>query len=324
MLLCVLTAVLPGCKKDEVARVNDVVITRAQLLDQLEKDYGAEAVQRLVNQAIIRQAFDRAGLQFPQEKVEGQIQDMRNQAGTEEAFQQFVAMKWGSEENLRLDLEIQTKVTMLAEKDVQVTEEQLKAYYKENEPRYKQPARVSFSEIALPDRKQAEDVRTMAAKPGASFSDLAKQYSVAESQPFGGRLPTMTEEDIKPAELRPLVMKLEPSKVSEPFRAGQLWYIILVHERLPAKKLSFEEARDTVEQQYKGERMVPQRQLWEQMTGESNVRIVDSRYAYLQRLYLGADLLTGPGGGPGLGPAGAAKGATEAPPPAVEPKAEAK
>ena len=343
LALCVLTVVLLGCKKDEVARVNGVVISRTELVAELEKRGGPPMLQSMITLMVVRQAFDRSGLQFPQDKLEKIVQEGREQAGSEEAFQQGLAMQGMDEEMFRTNLEFDMKRTMLAQKDVVVTEEALKDYYKENEPRYREPERVSFSEIGLPTKQQAEDVRKLALKPNASFADLAKQYSIASSQQMGGRRATIAVEDIVPAEFRDPLLKLKPNEISPPIQAGGAWAILQLHEILPAKKLTFEEAREYVEAAYKNEKQpVSTDAFTQQLVSQASVKIVDPKYAALQRQYMGAELLRSAPGGegtaapvPGGAPAGAAPGGTpktgtppaeapkEAPPPPA-PKAETK
>lgn len=302
LLLCGGLVVGIGCRKDEVARVNGVVITRAELLDRLEKDYGAGVVQRLIGQMVIRQAFDKSGLHFPQQKVEEIIQRERERAGSEEAFQQLLAMQGKTEEDLRTEIELNMKLTLLAQKDLQVTEQALREYYKENEPRYKEPQRISFSEIVLPTKTQADDVRALATKPKASFADLAKQYSIAPSQTLGGRRPTLAVDEIVPAELRDVLLSMKPGQISRPVQAGNLWFILQLHEILPAKKLTFEEARERVEEDYKGEKQkIRESDLFEQLINQSTIRIVDPKYAQLQRMYASADLLRSAPGAPAPG-----------------------
>jgi parvulin-like peptidyl-prolyl isomerase len=304
VFLCVLALLLSGCKKDEVARVNGVPITRTQLTDELEKYFGNQVVQGLVERMVVQQAFDKSGLQLPPQKVEEIIQRLREQAGSQEAFQQMLQERGQSEEDLRTLIERNLKLTAMAQKDVQVTEQALKDYYKENEPRYRLPQRISFSEIALPTKEQATDVHAMAVKPNASFADLAKQYSVSPSQQLGGRRPTMEVESIVPAELRAPLLALKPNQISKPVQAGGGWWILQLHEILPAKMRSFAEARSDVETDYKREKQpIGETELLEKLVSEASVKIVDPKYAQLQRLYAGADLLRSAPGAPG--PAGA-------------------
>jgi foldase protein PrsA len=328
VLVCLagLTASLLGCGKKNVATVNGVAVTQDELVAQLQKDYGHEVLSRLINRMLINQAFEKAGLQFPQAKVEEDLKQAREAAGSPEAFQQQLAMSGQTEESLRLNMEMGLKVKMLAEKDIKVTDEVLKAYYKENELRYDLPVRVTFSEIVLPTKKQADDVYAMAAKPKASFADLAKQYSMGVTAQMGGRRPTTPLEQVEPLQVRDEVAALAPNAVTRPIKVEDIYVVLVVHERLPAKKQSFDEARKQVEEDFRGEKAVPQEQLFQQLQNASSVRVLDPRYADLQRFYLGADLLRGApkGAGPEAGKAGPGEMKAPAAPPAEEPKAEPK
>jgi len=329
LFLCVLALPFSGCKKDEVARVNGVPITRTQLVGELEKAYGEGVLRALIGQMAVDQALQKSGLQLSPQKMEKAMKDWREEVGGEQASQQWLAMQGMSEEDWRDVVEYQLKLTLIAQKDIQVTEPALQAYYKENEPRYREPQRVSFSEIALPTKQQADDVRKMAVRPQASFADLAKQYSIAPTQQTGGRRDTIAVDRLAPEQLRDILLKLKPNEVSPVVRVGNVWFIVQLHQIIPEKRKTFEEAREDVEGDFKRERQkVGNEEVGQQLISQATVRIVDPKYAQLQRMYAGADLLRsapgGPGtaGGPGAAPKGGTAGAPKGEAP-VAPKAEA-
>jgi foldase protein PrsA len=330
LFLCVLALPFTGCKKDEVARVNGVPITRTQLVDQLEKDFGTQVVQQLVGRMVVDQAFQQSGLQLPPQMMEKAIKDWREEVGGEQASQQWLAMQGLTEDDWRKVVEYNLKLTLIAQKDIQVTEAALRDYYKENEPRYREPRRIAFSEIALPTQQQADDVRKMAVRPGASFADLAKKYSIAPTRDMGGRRDTTAENRIAPGEVREILLKLKANEVSRAVRVGSVWFIVQLHQIIPEKKKTFEEAREAVEWDYKGEKQkVSSDAVGQQLISQATVRIVDPKYAQLQRIYAGADLLrSAPGAQPSTGVPGAAPkadlpGAPKGEAPAA-PKAETK
>jgi foldase protein PrsA len=200
VFLCVAAAILSGCESKDIARVNASRITRDELAKQLEEDYGHEVLSRIIDRLLVDQAFEQAGLQFPQEKLEGIIQEWRDQAGSEEEFQRVLAMQGRTEEDLRQAVEMGIKMEMLGQKDLKYSETDLKSFYEENELLYDEPERVAFSEIVVQTRKEAEDIYKMATKPGAKFPDLAKQYSIAVSRTKGGQRPPGGREDTLPLE----------------------------------------------------------------------------------------------------------------------------
>jgi foldase protein PrsA len=299
---------LPPHERRDVAIVNSEGVTRAAFVKQLEADYGHGVLSRMTDYLLVDQAFAKAGLEFPQEKLGSIMQEWRDQAGSEEEFQRQLTMQGRTEQDLREAAEMGIKIEMLGQKDLSYTEADLRQYYKENRPHYDEPERVAFSEIVVESEKKAEDIYEMATRPDAKFLDLAKQYSIAPSGAGGGRRPPMTREDIIPVEARDIAFALSEGEVSKPFKAAEAWMIIKLNERLKARKLTFAEAREKVEEDYKREHMVQAADLVHNLRNNADVRIVGPDYADLQPLYGPSGNLS-PGGGPSTPEPGASKGA---------------
>jgi foldase protein PrsA len=320
---CVAALSLSGCGKRDVAVVNSERVTRAAFVKQLEADYGHEVLSRMTDRLLVDQAFVKAGMEFPQEKLESIVQEWRDQAGSEEEFQRQLTMQGRTEQDLREAIEMGIKIEMLCQKDLSYTEADLKKYYEGSPLRYDEPERVVFSEIVVDQKKEAEDIYEMATKPDAKFPDLAKEYSISPSRAGGGQLPPMTREDIIPVEARDIAFALSEGEVSKPFKAAEQWIIIKLNEHRKAKKLTFAEAREKVEEDYKREKMVQPADLIQDLRNNADVRILDPQFADLQPLYMGSRLLDQAPGVPGVEgtepPAGAPEPPSEGPPPIPSP-----
>jgi foldase protein PrsA len=318
LFVCALPAILSGCGKKDVAVVNGTRISHEEFVSQLGRDYGHEVLSRMIDRMLVDQAFEKAALKFPQEKLESVIQEWRDQAGSEEEFQRGLAMQGRTEQDLRDAIEMGIKVEMLGQKDLNYTDADLKKYYQENQLRYDEPEKVAFSEIVVQSQKEADDIYEMAKKADAKFPDLAKQYSIAPTRARGGQRPLLSKEEIIPLEARDRAFALSKGEVSKPFKGAEQWMIIKLDDHRPAKKLTFEEARDRVEEDYKREQMVQPADLIQQLRNSAQVRIADPQFIDLQPMYMGTRLLDQvPGGPPGEGtpPAGTPAPPTEGPPP---------
>jgi foldase protein PrsA len=296
---CVAALSLSGCGKRDVAVVNSERVTRAAFVKQLEADYGHEVLSRMTDRLLVDQAFVKAGMEFPQEKLESIVQEWRDQAGSEEEFQRQLTMQGRTEQDLREAIEMGIKIEMLCQKDLSYTEADLKKYYEGSPLRYDET------------------------KPDAKFPDLAKEYSISPSRAGGGQLPPMTREDIIPVEARDIAFALSEGEVSKPFKAAEQWIIIKLNEHRKAKKLTFAEAREKVEEDYKREKMVQPADLIQDLRNNADVRILDPQFADLQPLYMGSRLLDQAPGVPGVEgtepPAGAPEPPSEGPPPIPSP-----
>ncbi len=271
--------------RGDVAIVNSEHVTRAAFVKQLEADHGGDALLRMIDCILIDRAFAEARLELPQEKLESIVQEWRDRAGSEEEFQRQLAMQGMTERDLREAIEIGIKIEVFGQKDLSYTEEDLKQYYKQNRLRYDEPERVAFSQIVVERKQEAEDVYEMATKPDAEFPDLAKQHSIVPSRASGGQLPPLSREEIIPVEARDIAFALSEGEVSKPFKAAEAWMIIKLNERLKARKLSFAEAREKVEEDYKREHMVQAADLVHNLRNNADVRILGPNYADIQALY---------------------------------------
>lgn len=316
--MCALPAILSGCGKKDIADVNGTKIPAGEFAQQLERDYGHEVLSRMIDRMLVDQGFEKAGLKFPQEKLESVIQEWRDQAGSEEEFQRQLAMQGRTEQDLRDAIEMGIKIEMLGQKDLKYTDADLKKYYQENELRYDEPEKVAFSEIVVQSQKEADDIYQMTQKPDAKFPDLAKQYSIAPTRSRGGQRPLLSKEEIIPLEARDRAFALSKGEVSKPFKGAEQWMIIKLDDRRPAKKLTFGEAREKVDEDYKREHMVQPPDLIQQLRNNAQVRIIDPQFIDLQPMYMGPRLLDQvPGGPPGEGtpPPGTPAPPVEGPPP---------
>jgi len=171
---------------------------------------------------------------------------------------------------------------------IQIPEDDARKYYQENSTRYDQPEKVKCSHILiltqdpatqqeLPEKQQMEKT-SLAEKilqrlqKGEVFADLAKDLS---DDPYsrlkGGELPPLPR-GIMVREFDAVAFALRPGQISDlvPTKAG--YHIIKLHEKLPPKRMSFDEAVNLIKD--------------ELASVETQKRLPD----YLAKLRTGADV----------------------------------
>jgi len=305
---CILIAIA-GCGEKPVAMVNGDRITEKEFVDKLKETTGEQVLQQMIDRQIVEDAFQKAGLVLSEEDIAARIQEMQSRFPSPAAFEEYLAARGVTIEDLREDLELQLKVIMLATKDVVVTEEQLKQFYEENKDRYDKPLRVKISEIVTPGKPQAQQALEALNKEGASFAAVAQQFSVSPAtRKYGGQRPVTPIDQLFPMELREAVSGAEEGEILGPIETQQGWYVLQIDKRLPAEKATLESARKQVTEEFKGSKAVPFDRLLKQLRQEAVVKIVAPEYSELASNY------TGPQELPEFG--------EERPPQVVTPKAE--
>jgi len=284
---CILM-VVSGCGEKPVAVVNGQRIPEKEFVNKLKHVAGQQMLQQMIDRKIIGDAFEKAGLVLSEEDIAASIQEMQSRAPSPEAFQEYLTARGVTMEDLREDLQLQMKLQMLATKDVQVTEQQLKKFYEEHKDRYNKPLRVKMSEIVTPGKQQAEQALAALKEEGVSFADVARQFSVSPAtSKYGGQRPVTPIDQIFPMELREAVREAKAGELIGPIETQQGWYVLQIDERLPAEQATFESAKEQVTKEFKGSRAVPVSKLVQQLRQQAVVKIVTPEYSEMSKLYTG-------------------------------------
>ncbi len=128
-------------------------------------------------------------------------------------------------------------------RDVSPPEDALRAYYDGHAEEFVLPERAAVRTMQLTDSETLHHVTRSLARGEASFAALSLSYasSPAETEVRvyeRGTLPTLFEEAI---------FSLPQGEISRPVETEQGLYLFEMVERLPARMLSFEEARSPIE-----------------------------------------------------------------------------
>ncbi len=123
-------------------------------------------------------------------------------------------------------------------------EEYIENWYKKNKDRFFVPQRYSFWKIFLTQRDLAQKVYNLA-KKGEDFQKLAKEFSEGLDKEKGGLVGPLSLEDI-PDEIASSILKLKKDEISPVLPVSGGFIIVKLKELLPAKELSFEEAKDII------------------------------------------------------------------------------
>jgi parvulin-like peptidyl-prolyl isomerase len=128
--------------------------------------------------------------------------------------------------------------------DMDIPQDSLLTYYKEDSRRFAVPAKVYLREIVLNNKKDAGFIANKL-KQGLNFADLAKRYSVRRrSGVDGGALGYLTTEDL--GQWSGQVFALQPNEWGGPFQSDSTYFFLQCVEKKPAEPRSFESAKDDV------------------------------------------------------------------------------
>ncbi len=190
---------------------------------------------------------------------------------------------------------------------IEITDEELQAFYQENLELMALPpqARIRYIRIGLGNSEEEAEIARQRAdeayeklvpglfQTGEGFATMAQEYSEdPDTAVNGGELPDLIGESgdiLAEMQLHPfheMVLTLLPNDISQPFEFGGSIYIVQLIEQVESPPLTFEDARPFIEEilrQQKHEEL--ELQLQERLLEEANFVIYwDVLEAYFQQL----------------------------------------
>jgi len=259
--------------KDPVAVVNGEPISKAELEeafnsavqasganpDDLTADQKLEGYSQLLDDLIMDKLVGKAaeGVEIPQSEIDAEIAKIKAQFPSEEEFNKQVTAAGQSPEKLSEALgkmlqQQKWMETQLGDK-TEVTDEEAKKFYDENQKEFEEPETVKASHILiLVGKDDPEDVvkaKLEAAKKAAArtkkedFAKVAKEVSeepgAAES---GGDLGYFPKDRMVP-EFADAAFSQKVGTVSEPVRTQFGWHVIKVTDKKPAGTVPYDEVK---------------------------------------------------------------------------------
>jgi peptidyl-prolyl cis-trans isomerase C len=154
-------------------------------------------------------------------------------------------------ERLRQEILSQKVINQSVPENIQITDEEIQAHYKEHPGDFVQPEEVRARQIVVANVETANAIREQAMQ-GADFAALAKAHSLSPDKAQGGDLGFFARGDM-PEEFD-VVFNLGVGQISPIVKTAYGHHIFKVEERHPARPLSPSEAADRVRAQLTQER----------------------------------------------------------------------
>ena len=228
-----------------------------------------EAMDLLIEQELVCEAAEQHGVKVPDEELDATMEEIRKPFKTPESFALRLETEGFDPEGYRTHVK-----RMLAAKRYldgirmsvgEVSDEELEAYYTDNQHRLTLPEQVRIRHILLswkplgqPDDKKAlydlmkpilEEARS-----GADFAELASKYSDDSTRENGGEVGLIKRGESVPAFER-AAFALQPGEVSDIVETPYGLHIIYLEERREPRLLPLDEVREALREHILNEKM---------------------------------------------------------------------
>ncbi len=221
-----------------------------------------QAVQNLVNRALLTEAAKDNGVKVTDAEVDSRIEQIKGQFKSEEDFNGQLEKSGmtpdGFREEVRKSIRLENLMDMKTAHISSPTEAESREYYDSNAAQFSNPERIRASHILISvgendteeqkeqKRKKIEEIRSELLA-GADFAELAAKYSDCPSKDRGGDLGFFARgQMVKPFE--DAAFALDVGQISDVVTTRFGYHIIKVTEKEDAGKVSFDDARSNIEE----------------------------------------------------------------------------
>lgn len=208
---------------------------RALIVELIDRQLTLAEGNRLgisISEDMVEKSFQAFWSEYPPEKREAILEE-----------QGITIQKWKAEEKQRLLLKEVTKRAVYDQ--IQVTEQEVEAYYRDNFADFKGTEEVRARQILLASEEKARQVLAFL-RQGESFSDMARKHSLSPDAAQGGDLGFFPRGQM-PEEFDAVVFKLTPGRISDIVQTPYGFHLFLVEEHRKPTQPTLEEIRSTIQ-----------------------------------------------------------------------------
>jgi peptidyl-prolyl cis-trans isomerase C len=251
-----------------------------------------QAIDNLINRHLLRSAtLKNDAIEVTEQELEEAVEAITRRLPPEVGLDEFLAEQELTMESFRENLAQEFRIGKMLEQiateaDVEITPEEVQAFYSAAPERFERPDTVRARHILFTVEEGMEDAvrtdkRTKAeairqrALEGADFAELARQFSEGPTAERGGDLGTFARGQMVPA-FEEAAFELEPGEISPVVETRFGYHVILVEEREAARQMALEEVADDIRTLLeRRERQSRVRAFIDQLRSEADIQFSD-------------------------------------------------
>lgn len=265
---------------DEViVQIGKQPITRGQLLKQLERKYGREMLNQMIDRAVIAQESRALGVTVKQQEIDAELKRMQQGYDSEEQFYNSMQKQLGlTKDQLQEDTYYNVLLEKIATRNVNVSEQQVSDYIRTHPEEWNSHIQLHIRKITVAAKEEALRLRKDIAN-GSDFGLLARKYSLDDAASDSGDLGWVEMDDpfVYP-EVMNAAKKLKSGEISDPVKINQGYAIVNLLERKDPDENQQKQIREYIRNQLAMEKAEPLPDLLNRLRNEYNVQIFDPDY----------------------------------------------
>ncbi|MGM0876268.1 MAG: peptidylprolyl isomerase [Bacillota bacterium] len=210
-------------------------ITKEEFYEAMKDRFGEDVLTELVHEKVLSDKYE-----ISDKEIQTEFDKLKTQYGDQ--FTSVIEMQ--GEDVVKQMVKVDLLRKKAAEKEVEVTDEDLKAYYDTLE------GQIRASHILVADEATAKEVKKKLAA-GEKFEDLAAEYSTDPGSGQNGGDLGWFGEGAMVKEFQDAAFKLKEGEVSEPVKSEFGYHIIKVTETVKP----FEEMKESLKEEVRNQKI---------------------------------------------------------------------
>lgn len=248
-LLLVVAIALVGCSSSDnevVAKVNDEVITKDDLYEILVANSGEQVLESLISEMVIGQEAKKAGAEVSEEEIQADLENMIESYGGEDSFNEALAYYGYKRDDIIKNITINRQVKKLMEPGIEITDEDVEAYFAENKDSMGTEEEISAKHILVKDEDLAKEIYEKL-QNGEDFEEMAREHSEDGSAASGGDLGYFGKGQMV-KEFEEAAFSLAVGQISEPVESEFGFHIIMLVDRIEGVEADLENSREEIKE----------------------------------------------------------------------------
>ncbi|MEL3973725.1 peptidyl-prolyl cis-trans isomerase [Rossellomorea oryzaecorticis] len=227
-----------------VATVGGDSVTREEWLYSLEQKYGEQELKQMINQKVIEKVAKKYDISVSDKEVNQEYDLIRS------VYNSFDEEYTEDEETVKAQIETDLLLEELLTKDVEISEEEMKSFYEQNEEMYSIPKMYNLKQIKVSDKAQAGQV-VKELEDGSNFDVLAMERSTdVQSAHLGGEIGYIPADGelLSPEAVKELD-SLKEGQWSQPVKSGSDYVIYLLEDIMKERNYSYDDVKSQIRRQ---------------------------------------------------------------------------
>jgi foldase protein PrsA len=216
-----------------VAKIGNREITLSELQIALERHYGPELLNQILDREAIRLEGIEAGIQIDNAQIERELRRMQQGYENDEDFYKSMREQLGlSKEELREDVVNKLRLEGIATREITITDEVVDTYIQTHSEEFEVQVELNIDLIIVSTKEQANKILNELAG-GEQFAILARDRSLDDATAnSGGELGWVEEDDpFVPGPVMETAKGLKVGEVSKPVSVNDRFAVVRLRDR---------------------------------------------------------------------------------------------